>query len=64
LDLLDTLYQISGLVLLICAIYYYFHFLKTKRERKLTPVELSVYIITQIAIPLWAISSLLLILDK
>ncbi|HSO56694.1 MAG TPA: hypothetical protein VLQ66_00530 [Paenisporosarcina sp.] len=62
--LLESIYQISGVALIICAIYYYFHFKKIKKERKLTKVELSVYVITQIAMILWASSSLLLILDK
>ncbi|MBM7601095.1 uncharacterized protein with PQ loop repeat [Virgibacillus halotolerans] len=64
IGLLENIYQLSGVVLLICAIYYFFHFKKIKKERKLTPVELSFYIITQIAVFLWAISNLLLILDK
>ncbi|GGP16414.1 hypothetical protein GCM10011346_48370 [Oceanobacillus neutriphilus] len=63
-NLLENIYQLSGAALLICAIYYYFHFKKIKKERKLTPAELTFYIITQIAGILWAISNLLLILDK
>jgi hypothetical protein len=51
-------------VLLVCAIYYYFHFKKIKRERKLTPVELAVYVVTQIAFLLLGSSYLLLLLDK
>ncbi|GAB3796912.1 hypothetical protein GCM10028868_17420 [Virgibacillus kimchii] len=56
--------QLAGLALLICAIYYYFHFKKIKRERELTSVEITVYVITQIAIFLWAASSMLLFLDR
>jgi len=64
IDLLDNIYQISGIVLVICAVYYYFHFRKIKKERKLTLVELSVYVVTQVAFLLWAGIGLLLILDK
>ncbi|PFG05260.1 hypothetical protein ATG71_2088 [Bacillus sp. es.034] len=46
---LEVVYQVSGAVLLVCAIYYYFHFKKTRRERKLTPTELTVYVVTHIA---------------
>nr|WP_077603551.1 hypothetical protein [Oceanobacillus sojae] len=63
-NLLENIYQLSGLALLICAIYYYFHLKKIKKERKLTPVELTVYIVTQIAGILWAVSNLLLFLDR
>lgn len=64
IDLLENVYQISGVVLIACAVYYYFHFREIKKERKLTTVELSVYIITQVAFLLWAASNLLMILDK
>jgi len=62
--LLEIIFQVSGIALLVCAIYYYFHFKKIKRERKLTPVELTVHIVTQIAFFLLAGSYLLLLLDK
>ena len=64
IGLLETIFQVSGVVLLICAIYYYFHFKKIKRERKLTPVDLTVYVVTQIAFLLLGSSFLLLLLDK
>lgn len=64
IGLLENIQQLAGLALLICAIYYYFHFKKVKRERKLSSVELTVYIITQIAIFLWGVSSMLLFLDR
>ncbi|PIC56456.1 hypothetical protein CSV80_14495 [Sporosarcina sp. P12(2017)] len=63
-ELLKNIYQLSGVVLLICGIYYYFHFKKIKKERKLTKVELSIYIITRIAFFLCAGSFLLLFLDR
>jgi len=62
--ILGQIQQLAGLVLLICAIYYYFHFKKIKRERELTSVETTIYIVTQIAIFLWAASSVLLFLDR
>lgn len=64
IDLVENIYQLSGAVLILCAIYYYFHFKRIKKERKLTKVELSIYLITQIAFILFAASSLLKILDK
>ncbi|AIF42163.1 hypothetical protein X953_01620 [Virgibacillus sp. SK37] len=64
MGLLENILQISGILLLLCAIYYYFHFKKTKRKRKLTPIELTVYIVTKIAFFLLASSYLLLLLDK
>ncbi|ARF16131.1 hypothetical protein SporoP17a_01700 [Sporosarcina ureae] len=64
IELLKNIYQLSGVVLLICGIYYYFHFKKIKKERKLTKVELSIYIITRIAFFLCASSFLLLFLDR
>ena len=64
INLLEYIYQISGVVLIACAIYYYFHFRRIRKERKLTKVELFVYIITQIAFLLFSVSFLLMILDK
>ncbi|GIO25210.1 hypothetical protein J11TS1_37910 [Oceanobacillus sp. J11TS1] len=63
-DLLENLSQISGALLILCSAFYYFHFKKIKKKRKLTTIELSVYIITQIAILLWAWSNILLFLDR
>ncbi|WP_106495801.1 hypothetical protein [Lentibacillus sp. Marseille-P4043] len=63
-ELLEIIFQVSGVALFICAIYYYFHFKKTKKERKLTSVELTVYVVTQIAFFLLGGSYLLLLLDK
>lgn len=63
-SLLETIAQLSGVLLLLCAIYYYFHFKKTKRERKLTPMEMTVYLATQAGFFLLAGSYLLLLLDK
>lgn len=63
-NLLENVYQLSAVILLICAVYYYRHFVKTKRARKLTPFEFSIYMITQIALYLCAGSYILLLLDK
>ena len=63
-SLLENIFQISAIILLLCSFYYYRHFKKIKRERKLTAFELSVYIITRIALFLCAGSYLLLFLDR
>ncbi|MEL4025167.1 hypothetical protein NSS73_08630 [Lysinibacillus endophyticus] len=63
-SLLENIFQISAVILLICAVYYYRHFKKTKRERKLTSFEFLIYIITQIALYLCAGSYMLLFLDR
>ncbi|MEK4699504.1 hypothetical protein MKX47_07885 [Solibacillus sp. FSL R7-0668] len=63
-NLLENVYQLSAVVLLLCAIYYYRHFIKTKRARKLTRFEFSIYVITQIALFVCAGSYILLLLDK
>lgn len=64
ISLLENIFQVSAIILLLCSFYYYRHFKKVKRERKLTLFELSIYIITQVAIFLCAGSYLLLWLDK
>lgn len=61
--LLENTFQISGIILGLCAIYYYRHFKKTKNERKLTAIELSIYILTKIALYLFAASYMLLFLN-
>ncbi|MEH7238004.1 hypothetical protein V7097_17665 [Bacillus sp. JJ1562] len=63
-SLLENLFQVTAIILLLCSFYYYRHFKKIKRERKLTIFELSIYIITQVAIYLCAGSYLLLFLDR
>ena len=63
-SLLENIFQVSAIILLLCSFYYYRHFKKIKRERKLTAFELSVYIITRIALFLCAGSYLLLFLDR
>ncbi|TYS14149.1 hypothetical protein FZC78_20120 [Rossellomorea vietnamensis] len=63
-SLLNNLFQASAIILLLCSIYYYRHFKKIKRDRKLTLVELSIYITTQAAIYLCAGSYLLLFLNR
>ena len=63
-SLLENIFQISAIILLLCSFYYYRHFKKIKRERKLTLFEFSLYIITQVAFFLCAGSYLLLFLDR
>nr|WP_071458449.1 hypothetical protein [Bacillus mediterraneensis] len=64
IHLLENIFQITAIILLLCSIFYYRHFKKIKRERKLTAFELSIYIITRIALFLCAGSYLLLFLDR
>lgn len=63
-SLLGNLFQISAVILLLCSFYYYRHFKKIKTERKLTLLERSIYITTQVAIYLCAGSYLLLFLNS
>ena len=63
-SLLENIFQVSAIILLLCSFYYYRHFKKIKRERKLTLFEFSLYIITQVAFFLCAGSYLLLFLDR
>nr|WP_111440900.1 hypothetical protein [Psychrobacillus insolitus] len=63
-NILENLFQVSAIILLLCSFYYFKHFKKIKRERKLSLPELSIYVITQIAIYLCAGSYLLLFLDR
>ena len=63
-NLLENAFQISGAILLICGIYFYWHFKKMKKEKKLTSSERAVYIITRIAMFVCAGSFVLLFLDK
>ncbi|NQD66016.1 hypothetical protein HP456_08770 [Bacillus haikouensis] len=64
IHLVENTFQFSAIILLLCLLYYYRHFKKTKSERKLTLSELFIYIITQVAIFLCGGSYLLLVLDK
>ena len=64
ISLLENVFQISAIILLLCSYYYYRHFKKIKRVRKLTLMELSIYIITHAAMFLCAGSYLLLFLDR
>ncbi|WHY85917.1 hypothetical protein QNH39_25630 [Neobacillus novalis] len=64
INLLENIFQVSAILLLLCSFYYYRHFKKIKRERKLTLFEFLIYVITQVAIYLCAASYLLLFLDR
>ncbi|MFE3576391.1 hypothetical protein [Lysinibacillus sp. NPDC059133] len=63
-SLLENIFQVSAIILLLCSLYYYRHFKKIRRERKLTSFEFSIYVITQVALYLCAGSYLLLFLDR
>ena len=63
-SLLENTSQVSAIILLLCSIYYYRHFKKVKRERKLTKFESFIYVITQVALFLCAGSYLLLFLNR
>ena len=63
-SVLENMFQISGAILLLCGIYYYRHFKKMKRERKLTKGEATIYIVTRIAIFCCGFSYILLLLDQ
>lgn len=63
-SILENIFQISGVILLLCGIYFYWHFRKMKKEKKLTSTERVIYMITQITLYICAGSYLLLFLDK
>lgn len=63
-NLLENAFQISGAILLICGIYFYWHFKKMKKEKKLTLSERAAYIITRIAMFVCAGSYVLLFLNN
>lgn len=62
--LLENAFQISAAILLVCGIYYYRHFKRMKKDRKLSSSERAIYLITQIALYICAGSYILLFLDK
>ncbi|MFB1050715.1 hypothetical protein [Paraliobacillus sp. JSM ZJ581] len=64
INVLENINELSVLLLLLCSFFYYIQLRKIKRERKLTTLEISMYILTQVAYLLWAGSYLLIILSK
>jgi len=64
LELIEIVYQLSGLTLLVCGIYFYLHFKKMKKTRRLTGTERFFYVTTRIALTLFAVSMFLKVLDK
>ncbi|WP_235793614.1 hypothetical protein [Virgibacillus salidurans] len=60
ISLLENIYGASIAVLLICAFIFYKYLKGIKRERKLTPFEFTMFLITQFAVFLWLASFLLL----
>ncbi|PEK58822.1 hypothetical protein COM55_21600 [Bacillus pseudomycoides] len=64
INLLENINKLSMLLLFLCSFFYYWHLKKTKRERKLSSFEFSMFIIIKLAYFLWAGSYLLLFLDR
>lgn len=62
--LLESINQLGVLLLLLSTFFYYLHLRKVRRERKLTSLEFTMFITTQIAYLLWAGSLLIHMLDK
>lgn len=60
---LENTFQISAIILFLCAIYYYSHFKKMKKKRTLTAFEFSIYMLTKIALYVFAVSYMLLLLN-
>ncbi|WP_234987161.1 hypothetical protein [Bacillus sinesaloumensis] len=61
---MEHIFQLSAAFLILCSFYYYRHFKRVRRERKLTIMEFLIYISTQVALFLCAGSYLLLFLDR
>ncbi|AOV07062.1 hypothetical protein [Sporosarcina ureilytica] len=59
LILSGILSAIASILLILSAAFYLRHFQKTKRQRKLTPFELTLSIVIQLAYVLFAISLLI-----
>lgn len=59
LILSDILNAIASVLLIFSSVFYFRHLHKTKRQRKLTPFELTMYIVVQLAYVLFAISLLI-----
>ncbi|MDQ0216673.1 uncharacterized protein with PQ loop repeat [Oikeobacillus pervagus] len=59
-NLIENIYEASIAVLLLCSLFYVRQLRKAKRDRKLSPFEFGMYVITQLAIFLWVGSFLLL----
>ncbi|AZJ19999.1 hypothetical protein CT694_09930 [Bacillus wiedmannii bv. thuringiensis] len=59
-SLLENIYKISIAVLLLCSFFSVKLLKKIKRERKLTTLEFTMYVIIRIAILFWLTSFILL----
>lgn len=59
LILSDVLNAIASVLLILSAGFYFRHLDKTKKQRKLAPLELAMYIAIQLAYVLFAISLLI-----
>lgn len=62
--LVENLYQLSILLLLLCSFCFYRYLKNTRRERKLTGFELTMYTVTQLAYFIWATTTILKMLSK
>jgi uncharacterized protein with PQ loop repeat len=60
INLLETVYELSIAILLLCSFFSVRLLRKIKRERKLTPFEFTMYVIIRIAILFWLTSFILL----
>ncbi|WP_400247568.1 hypothetical protein AB3U99_11050 [Niallia sp. JL1B1071] len=64
INLLETINQLSVVLLLLCTFFYYWHLKRTKRQRKLTTFEFWMFFTIKIAIFVGASSYVLLFLDR
>ncbi len=62
--MLSTLNDLGVIFLLVVSFFYFLHLRRIKRQRPLTGVERSMYIITQAGYLLWAGSKLLMLISN
>ncbi|AZK49095.1 hypothetical protein EIM92_16270 [Paenibacillus lentus] len=62
--MLSTLNDLGVILLLVGSFFYYLHLRRIKRQRSLTGLERSMYIITPIGYLLWAGSKLLMLISN
>ncbi|MDW9214080.1 hypothetical protein BTTOUR_35610 [Bacillus thuringiensis serovar toumanoffi] len=55
MNILESAYQVTVLLLLLCTFSYYVHLRRVKRERKFSVPEIIMYILTQVAFVLWVV---------
>ncbi|MBZ9536566.1 MULTISPECIES: hypothetical protein [Bacillaceae] len=64
INLLETINQLSLVLLLLCTFFYYWHLKKNKKKRKLTTFEFWMFFTIKLAIFVAAGSYVLLFLDR